>query len=329
MKRIISIIAILVFLGNIAPLVAGGSLGQSGANFLQIAVEPRGAALGGAATAVSNGAASLYWNPAGAVNTEFIDVTLAHTDWFLDTKLTYGGAVLKLGDNTAAGLSVASFYMDKMEITTVFEPEGTGDYYNAGDLCAGLSFAHRLTDKFMFGITGKYVHEYIWSESTGQLALDVGSIYNTGFMNLRLGMVIRNFGGTLKFSGGDIDGRLEEEVAQNEDDNPRAERLSPEFRLPQIFQMGVAIDVFTNSFNTLTLIADVDVPSDNQERIIVGGEYNLRNMAYLRAAYKMNYDESSLAFGGGLRFAGFGIDYSFNEHGVFSSVHRFGINFSL
>lgn len=329
MKHILVIFSIVIFLSGLCPLIAGGSLGQSGANFLQIAAEPRGASLGGAVTAVSSGAASLYWNPAGAVNTEYIDVTLAHTDWFLDTKLTFGGAVLKVGSNTAVGLSVSSFYMDEMEITTVFEPDGTGDYYSAGDLAAGISFAHRMTDRFTFGITGKYIHEYIWEESTSQLAIDVGSIYNTGFMNLRLGMVVRNFGGTMKYSGSNIDERIREEQERNEDDNPRVERLSPEFRLPQVFQMGVAMDVVQDELNTVTVMADVDVPSDNEERMIFGSEYSFKNTAFFRVAYKLNYDESSYAFGGGLRFSGFSIDYSFNEYSVFNNIHRFGVNFSL
>jgi len=37
-------------------LLADGSLGQSGANFLQIGATPRGAALGGGITALATGA---------------------------------------------------------------------------------------------------------------------------------------------------------------------------------------------------------------------------------------------------------------------------------
>jgi hypothetical protein len=329
MKQYLCTLSLLILLSPFSQLYSGGSLGQSGANFLQIAVDPRGAALGGAVSAVSSGAPSLYWNPAGAVSTENIDVTLAYTDWFMDTKLTFGGAVVKLGNNTAVGLSISSFNMDKMEITTVFEPDGTGEYYNAGDLSAGLSFAHRMTDKFTFGITAKYINEYIWNVNASQLAVDIGSIYETGFMNLRLGMAVRNFGGTLKYSGENISDRIEEERDRNEADNPRVERLSPEFRLPQIFQMGVALDVVKNETNTVTVMADVDVPSDNEERMIFGSEYSFQNMAFLRAAIKLNYDESSFAFGGGLRLANFAIDYSFSDYGVFSSIHRFGVNFSL
>jgi hypothetical protein len=148
-------------------------------------------------------------------------------------------------------------------------------------------------------------------------------------MNLKLGMVVRNIGGTMKYTGSDIDRRLEEELALQEENNPRTERLTPKFRLPQVFQMGVAVDVVDSEMNRLTLITDVDVPSDNNERLILGSEYSFRNMAFLRTAFKMNYDHSSFAFGGGLNWAKMGIDYSFTDHEVFSSIHRFSVRFGL
>ncbi|MFP4548690.1 MAG: PorV/PorQ family protein [Fidelibacterota bacterium] len=327
MKLFIKIIGILAITGTM--LFADGSLGQSGANFLQIGATPRGAALGGGITALAQGAEALYWNPAGAVAIEKTDVYLSHTDWFVDTKLTYGGAVIKIGDNNAFGVSATVFSMDDQEITTVYEPDGTGNYYSSGDISVGLSYARRMTDKFSFGITGKYIQETIYNESASQVAMDVGSVYQTNFHNLRIGMAVRNFSGTLEFDGDDIDDRIEEEEARNNEDNPRIERLAPEFRLPQVFQMGVAVDVFDNTDNRVTMIVDVDVPSDNEERLIIGSEYSFRNMAWLRASYQMNYDTAGLNAGAGINIRGIRLDYSFSSHEVFSDIHRFGIGYNF
>lgn len=328
MKYLAKTLLVFILMVNLS-LFAAGSLGQSGANFLQISVEPRGAALGGAVTALSTGADALYWNPAGAVDINKYSVSLAHTDWFLDTKLTYGSAVYKISPNDALGISLTSFYMDEMEITNVYHSDGTGSYYNSGDLSAGLSYARRMTNQFSFGITGKYVHEYIWNETASQFALDVGSIYRADFLNLRLGMMVRNFAGKLKMEGDDIDERIEEEKEKQEPENPRIERLAPEFRLPQIFQMGVAIDVFDSGVNTVTVATDVNVPSDNQERFSIASEYSFRDLLFLRAAYKFNYDLASLALGGGIKYSGFIFDYSFNDEGIFGGIHRFGVKFTL
>lgn len=314
-------------------LYAQGNLGQSGANFIQIAVDPRGAALGGAYTAQASGATALYWNPAGIVHTQNIDIYLANTDWFLDTQLMYGGVVKSLGRAGSIGLAFTSFYMDEMEITSVYESEGTGNTYDAGDLAVGLSYARALTDRFTFGVTGKWIHEYIWNEETSALALDVGSMYRTDILNLRLGMAVKNFSGKLKFSGEDIDSRLEEERQRNQDNNPRLERLTPEFRLPQVFNLGIAFDPLDTPTSRLTLVADVDVPSDNEERITVGAETQWFQLLSLRGAYRFNDDLAGVSLGIGLMLqlgerAG-RFDYAYADHGVLGAIHRFGLGLSL
>ena len=332
MKQII-ILLIGLSCGLFSLASGQGNLGQAGANFLQIGVEPRGAALGGAVTALSEGAAALFWNPAGAVFTDNIDINLSQTNWLVDTKLMYGGLVKNFGSLGAFGIAVTSFYMDQMEITTVYESEGTGQFYDAGDLAIGLSYARSLTDRFMFGVTTKYVREYIWNESAAQVAFDVGSLYRTNFFNLCIGMVVRNFSGKMRFEGDEIDERIVEEMARGQINNPRVERLTPDFRLPQIFQMGIAFEPFTMNSGRLILLADVNVPSDNEERVSFGLEYGFQKLAYLRGSYCVNFDSDNLSVGGGLNLNAIGmnarLDYSYSTHNALGNVHRFGLGLSL
>jgi len=310
-----------------------GNLGQSGGNFLQITAEPRGAALGGAGVAVISGAAALYYNPAGAISTKNMDINLSYTDWFIDTKLAYGAIVKTFEKIGTIGISVTSFYMDDMEITTVYQSEGTGEYFSAGDLVAGVSYARSLTDRFTFGVTGKYIRENIWNETADQFAFDVGSLYRTDFFGLRLGIAIRNIAGKLKFEGNDIEQKIQEELNQNIPDNPRVERLSPEFRVPQIFQIGMAFDPIKTDSWVLTVISDVETPNDNKERFILGLEYSFHSFAYLRSAYRIKYDLGELSFGAGLHLPLSGVktnlDYSFSNYSVLGDVHRIGFGISL
>lgn len=333
MKSNIKLFCVILLLVYSLGVNAQGNLGQVGANFLQIGVDPRGAALGGAVTATAKGAAALYWNPAGAIHTQNVDVYLANTNWFLDTHLMYGGIVKKIGNLGVVGLSATSFYMDEQEITSVYESEGTGQFYDAGDMAVGLSFARSLTDRFTFGATVKYVREYIWQESSSQVALDIGSLYRTDFFNLRLGMAVRNFSGKMQFKGENIDRRIAEELARNQEKNPRVERLAPEFRLPQIFQLGIAFDPYISESGRLTILTDVDVPADNTERVIVGAEFGFHDLAFIRSAYKFNYDASTISVGGGLNLAITGLnamlDYAYSTHGVLGSVHQFGLGLSF
>jgi hypothetical protein len=177
------------------------------------------------------------------------------------------------------------------------------------------------------------VHEYIWNETASQVAFDVGSTYRTTFLNMRIGMSIHNVSGKLKFEGDDIDRRIEEELAGEVENNPRVERLTPEFRLPQVFHLGVAFEPVQLEQSSLTVIADVDVPSDNEQRVITALEYGFQNFAFIRGAYRMNYDSGDLAFGGGLNLELMGvrsqIDYAFSVHNELSNIHRFGMRFTF
>ena len=332
--RKLSFLAIvLTALSCHGPLIAQGNLGQSGANFLQIHATPRGAALGGAVVAVSEGANALYWNPAGALATENLELSLNHTRWFMDTRLTYAGVVKRIGRSSAAGLSALSYSMDEMEITTVEQSEGTGEYFGASDLALGGSYVQSMTDHFTFGITVKYVQETIWNEQASQMAFDVGSLYRVDFFNLRLGMAVRNFAGKMIFEGENIDRRIREEQERDLENNPRAERLIPEFRLPQTFQLGIAFDPIALETGSLTLLADANIPSDNVQRMSFGAEYLYRNVAFLRGSYRLNYDLGQWALGGGVRVSMGGVethlDYAFSMEGVLGNIHRIGVRFAL
>lgn len=339
MKKIMLLIMLGLCLSLAGNALAQGNLGQSGANFLQIAVEPRGAALGGATTALTEGAAALYWNPAGAVRAENFDVLVAQTDWFIDTNLIYVGAVKNLGANGAIGLSATSFYMDEMEITTVEQNLGTGEYFEASNLAVGLSYARSLTDQFTFGLTGKYVEETIWNESDSQFALDVGSLYQTDFYGLCIGMSVRNFAGKLELDGDDLNDRIDELDEENENegidpaDDPRYERLTPEYRLPQVFQIGIAFQPVTLNHGQLTFLTDVDVPSDTEERISVGMEYGFNNLLFLRGSFRINDDTSNYALGAGFNLEVANVqahlDYSYSNHDYLENVHRFGLGFAM
>lgn len=332
MKKIVYLLISLSLVLSVNAF-AQGNLAQSGANFLQIAAEPRGAALGGAVSAITEGAEALYWNPAGIMSTTNVDVVLSQTDWFIDTQMTYAGVVKRLDGSSAVGLSFTSFYMDDLEITTVYESEGTGETFSAGDLAIGLSYARVMTDHFTFGITGKFVQENIWDVSASQVAVDIGSKYTTDFYNLCLGIAIRNIAGKLEMSGDNIDDRLDYLNGINTDNDPRLERLTPEYRLPQIFQLGIAFQPVQMSTSELNILADVDVPSDNEERLSLGLEYGYNDLLFLRGSMRVNDDTGEFNLGAGfnVKVSSFQtrLNYSFSSYEYLDQVHRFGLGFSM
>ncbi len=331
----IRLFRLALFISMAVNLLAQGNLGQTGANFLQIPADAKGAALGGAGVASVSGATGLFWNPSSIANINSIDLSVAHTNWFIDTRLTYAAAAISFGSSSAIGLTLTSFSMDDAEITTEQDPDGTGEFYTAGNLAVGLAYARQMTDRFSFGVTGKFIQENIWNSSASQFALDIGSLYRTDFKNLILGMAVRNVGGTLLFpeDADDVKDRLAEEVARGADNNPRIERLSPGYRLPQVFHVGMTFDAMRSQFMTWKMIIDADIPSDNAERIILASEFGFSDRVFVRSAYRNGFDFSQLSFGTGLNLplgrTILRLDYALVLSDHFGALQTVGISSSL
>lgn len=303
------------------------NVGHSGANFLQIPVDAAGAALGNSYVALARGVEGLYWNPAAVSFTRGTEVLLSTADWILDTQLSHLGVSRNLGRWGSIGIGITAFTMDDMEVTTELQSDGTGEFFSAGNFAAGFIYALPLTDRFSFGMGVKYVHEYIWNTSTSVMAFDFGSVYRTEFYNLRIGMNIANFGGNMQLSGTAIDQKLNDEQALGEPNNPRLERLSSTYSLPQVFNVGIAFDPYRTSEHRITVSSTANDPTDNQTRLSFGGEYAFREMFMLRAGYKNGYDQQRFSMGIGVRFnyaqVESQLDYGFTEFGLLGNMHFF------
>lgn len=95
--------------------------------------------------------------------------------------------------------------------------------------------------------------------------------------------------------------------------------------------MGPGNPLFLQSGNHQVLFSlDMTHPRDYAQQYNLGFEYSLSDMVFLRAGYKMNYDEEGLTFGVGLNLSHFVVDYSFNDYGDYlESVNRFTFRFFM
>lgn len=327
MNKTIKIISAFCLLTLLASAQGFRNVGHAGANFLQIPVEPVGAALGNSHVAHVQGVEGLYWNPGSITYTDGTEVMLSHVDWIIDTKVQFIGVTHRFEDFGTIGLSVTALTMDDMEITTELNPSGTGEFFGAGSYAFGLTFAKRIIDRFSFGATVKYIYEYIWETNGSAIAFDFGSVYETDFYNLRIGMRLANFGGDVTFGGDPIDNK--QQVIDNSGlsytNDPRLERVSEEYALPQLFNVGIAIDPYSVEDHRVTLITSVNDPNDNDTQINLGAEYAFQEMIYLRGGYKMNYEEQGFSFGVGLNYEVAGIEtqfnYGFSAFGILGSIN--------
>ena len=178
MKQFLLVLVCLLVLNTWSDnLRAQGNSNKSGttaAQFLKIGVGARAMGMGGSFVAHADDIYSLYWNPAGLTKVEAVTISAVQTQWFADISHNFFGFVLPVDGSSAIGAQVITLNMDEIEITTIDDPHGTNEFYDASDLAIGLSYAKRLTNYFALGVTGKYIQQKIYNESASTFAFDIG-----------------------------------------------------------------------------------------------------------------------------------------------------------
>ncbi|MFO7889857.1 MAG: PorV/PorQ family protein [bacterium] len=337
LKKNINIVVILLVISSTVCVNSQSKVGTTAVPFLGISVAPRAAAMGSAYTALVNDATAMYYNPGGLSRFSQSQFLVAHTNWLVNTNVNWVGFVLNLGEN-ALGVSVTQLDYGEDIVTTVSEPEGTGERWSARDLAATISFARNLTDRFSIGGNIKYIHQKIWNESGSAFAVDLGLLYITQFNDMRLGMSISNFGTNLRMSGKDLLHRVDlDEDATGHNETIVGNLKTESWPLPLFFRVGLALDVINLGQDRLTVAIDAFRPSDNTETINIGTELALRDMLFLRAGYKSLFREESeagLTLGMGAIMiltegVCWNIDYTYLNYGLFGGIHMaaVGINF--
>ena len=278
--------------------------GSAGFQSLKIGVGARETALGEAAGALTNDANALFWNVGALPIAEGPQVAFTHNQWLSNSSVDAVAALTHLGSYTL-GLSVMNFGIESFEETTVTEPDGTGRMVSAGDFVVGLAVAKRFTDKLTIGLQAKYLYEDLDEDSYSNLLFDVGTLYYTGFRNLRLAFTLQHFG-------------------------PNVQGLREDFRMPLLFRISAADDLLVTDQFTLTSAVELVHPTDNNEWVNVGLEAVLVDMIAVRGGYRQNVDEGEISMGAGIRpaVAGFklAVDYAYADFGnVFGGMHRFTV----
>ncbi len=309
------------------------NLGTSGAQFLQLPVGARYEAMGGAAVGLSDDAAAVFWNPAGIVKVGNVQAHFSYMNWFDLFDFNAASIVYNAGDIGSFAVSMINFTTEPMEITTEQQPNGTGRYFDAGDIALGVTYAKYLTDRFNAGITIKYINQRIWNETASGFAFDIGTQYRLDFQNLTIAMSMTNFGADMRYEGPDLD------FVYRRDNNFPLSRLTPsslntsDYPLPLNFQVGIAFDVFQFDFVSMKGAVDVMHPNDNRERAQFGTEVSFFDRFFVRAGYKYHYDDQSFAMGAGanlpLGSTAIYFDYAYSVYDILPSVHRISVNLSF
>lgn len=314
--------------------------GTSVATFLEIAVGAPAVGMGGAFVSISNDATALYWNVAGIAELDRNEVVALHNSWIAGTNLDFLALVLSLGDFGNIGVSFASLSMDDMLVRTVEKPEGTGEFFSAGDIAAGISYAKQLTDRFSIGFTAKYIQQQIWHETATAFAIDAGTVFQTDlFGGMTIGASISNFGTKMELSGRDTRqfGRVDDTKLGSNERVPFNIELDS-WHLPLLLQFGVSTDFLKGENHRWTFAVDALHPSDDFESLNIGTEFAFQDFLFLRGGFQslfLDGGEGGLSFGAGIKSdmlfsqALIKVDYAFREMGRLENIHVFSLGVSF
>lgn len=328
------LLSLLAFaLWSAGPAHAQRNAGRNGAAFLEIGNGARAVALGSAATALSNNANQIFWNPAGTALTEDqqASVTFSYNNWIAGLQYSSVAAGYNLGFGTVT-LGVQAFgisdieanrqsgYTDPILQELVTDPN-TSPTYNYLDLAISASYARYFMDRLMLGATVKYIRESIDGVSASAVAFDFGSVYQIGFAGWQIAARINNLGTPIQFYN----------------------QANP---LPLTFSIGTCIYPISSERFRLMLALDAVKPQDAQQLLYGGMELSFYDLLFLRGGYKFNYSgvtdggtptrepiETSLedfSIGGGIQYEisdmPVAIDYAFTKMDLFGGAHRITLN---
>ena len=253
-------------------------VGKSGFGFLKISPSARAAGMGDAFTAIADDVTTIFYNPAGLTNLNGSVFNFNHTDWIVNSSIISGAIATPLGRNGALGLSIVKFDTEDFEETTVADPEGTGRMINAGDLALAIAYAIQLTDNLSFGFKGQYLEENIDADKATAVTADFSTYYKTGFRDLTLAMIMKNFG-------------------------PEAKFLSDKFKLPLYFNINTAMSLIGSKGSPFQWLVSVEsaFATDYRDRYHLGTEMWIANMIAIRGGYKFYYDTEDWTLGAGLK----------------------------
>ncbi|SVA84502.1 uncharacterized protein METZ01_LOCUS137356, partial [marine metagenome] len=232
-KLIITITCVSMLLAG-----TGKSVGTAGAMELQIPTGAKGVALNGSNCANVSGVDAIYYNPAGISNLgSSVETQFSNYNYIADIGLSYGALASNIGNGTI-GISIKSLDFGDIPVTTANDPTGiSGKIFSPQYLTLTAGYSKPFTDRIRFGASLKLINETIMQTNANGIAVDMGVQYSHTSLPLNLGIVLRNLGPKMQFSGSNL-----EQSHQPEDSESGAldENLSI---IAQSFDLPAALDI--------------------------------------------------------------------------------------
>ncbi|UCH82779.1 MAG: PorV/PorQ family protein [Candidatus Latescibacterota bacterium] len=282
--RKLQYLLLVVLVLTIPSQADAGDPGDAGALFLRFGVGARAAGMGEAFSAVALDASALYWNPGAMSAVLSTNLMFTHTEYFQSVRVEQLSLTHET-DYGTLGLSFVGLYMDDMdryEDVPSAIPLGT---FSAYDVSFAIGFSRYLIPNLSLGLAVKPVYQKIDQTTATGVAFDAGLFHVSRIEGIRLAAVLANVGAPMKFE-------------------------TEEYALPRVFKLGASYERKISAIKgDIVVNLDVLFPNDGNAKQHIGAEYGYSQTLYLRAGYKAGYDSQGAAFGIGVQYRKFMLDY--------------------
>jgi hypothetical protein len=306
---------------SLLPAAAGASdftrnaVGTMGSEFLLMDQGARGIAMGGAYSAVTNDAASIYWNPAGLTRVPRLSAMFSYTRYVQGVTYQSGYVATRLNDTSV--LAGGYRYRDVGPIDQTDINGGTLGTFNPRDYVAEAAWGQSILDlsdsevDVTMGVTGRIIHsDYIAKADAFGGDIGIQSRFYTSRHAYDLSFVAQNIGKGQQFD----------------------QRRDP---MPFQAKLGAAISVI----KPLTLSMEAFMPSGNIVHGAGGMEYTMELAPQVQGAARAGFNSltmdtlgvvSGLTFGWGVKVNNLSFDYAFVPMGPLGTdTHRVTLSFNL
>jgi hypothetical protein len=312
---------------QLLPRYGDSRTGSTGFQFLKINPDARSTGMAESNSAAVNDLAAAYLNPAGLtqLDTSKIHFQFSYAKYYAQSTLQNFTIARKMSKSTFLAANIIYLNSGTMPVTTEFMPTGTGQSFRFTDMSIGVTLAKILTDNFSFGITAKFISEGVASLRTNNVVADFGFQYDIGKANTRFAVGVSNFGSPVSPHGDVVHTTFVGDTTYN---------VFEKIAVPAVFRLGLATDVIKKEKQLLTVCAQLNHPTDNNETFNLGAEYCWNKMLFVRTGYQLAVDEKGLpSFGFGYllkrKFGGVRVDYSFSNKKLIGTIHRIGIAINI
>ncbi len=273
-----------------------------GMSFLKIGMGARAISLAGTYSSIVRDPTAVYWNPAGVIYSEGIDVSFSHLSLMED--IYYEFVALSTGDTRqGVGLGMGGVFYGGMELrgnTPSEEPIGT---FSAYSFLIKFAYARRLGNDFVLGGSIGGILERIYIYSTHTYTLDVGLLYYLPvFKPLVFSLNVNNLG-------------------------PKVVYIDDSFRLPLTGKIGGSYTMQRGKA-TVMLATDVSKSIDSPLSSGFGIE---TGYSFLKVRLGYRYNEKNIrrwTAGFGVQYKFLSIDYSLSPYLMdMGKKHCISLNF--